>query len=252
MSSLFFIAPMIRKKYIPGGSLPECVDSYLFRQGIKLMTGQIKNKQRGVAAKTKAEWGYTLNNPVKNVKKVPMQASKVRFFDKKELALLLNKTSGVWREFVVMAINTGMRRGEILKLTWHDINMSERIISVPATKTYKLRHIPINNTLYDFLVSKKEKAKSEYVIAYPDAEPVSPVVASRYFGKIMKRLKIKNASIHTLRHTFASYLVMGGVDIISVKELLGHSDLRMTQIYAHLRPGYLQNTVTKLDGLLTI
>jgi integrase len=243
---------MIRKKYIPGGSLPECVDSYLFRQGIKLMTGQIKNKQRGVAAKTKAEWGYTLNNPVKNVKKVPMQASKVRFFDKKELALLLNKTSGVWREFVVMAINTGMRRGEILKLTWHDINMSERIISVPATKTYKLRHIPINNTLYDFLVSKKEKAKSEYVIAYPDAEPVSPVVASRYFGKIMKRLKIKNASIHTLRHTFASYLVMGGVDIISVKELLGHSDLRMTQIYAHLRPGYLQNTVTKLDGLLTI
>ena len=55
LSSLFFIAPMIRKKYIPGGSLPECVDSYLFRQGIKLMTGQIKNKQRGVAAKTKNE-----------------------------------------------------------------------------------------------------------------------------------------------------------------------------------------------------
>jgi integrase len=144
------------------------------------------------------------------------------------------------RTAVVLAINTGLRRSELLGLTWDQVDLSRGVIRLEMTKSGKRREVPLNAESYAALVS------------------LGPKDTGRVFSKQSLRKAYENAvgnatlddvNFHTLRHTFASWAVMRGVSLKELQELLGHSSLAMTMRYAHLAPERLRSAVARLEGL---
>ncbi len=138
---------------------------------------------------------------------------------------------------VITAMNTGLRRGELLGLTWKDVVLERGYLTVKAenAKSKKTRTVPLNNTVIDVLSDWKEQNPlSEYVFVSSEGKPLTDV--KKPWMKLLSDAAIEDFRFHDLRHHFASKLVMAGVDLNTVRELLGHSDLKMTLRYAHLAP----------------
>ncbi len=142
---------------------------------------------------------------------------------------------------VLLAMNTGLRRGELLALEWSDINLDARMLTVRRenAKSGKQRHVPLNAEALAVLTQwASQTAGSGSVFG------VASVKSG--WGSLLAAAKVENFRFHDLRHHFASRLVMGGVDLNTVRELLGHADLAMTLRYAHLAPEHLAAAVEKL------
>ena len=161
---------------------------------------------------TKAvEWGLVSSNPVKKVKLFPEKPNKLRVLSNGEFEKLYNASSDFLKPILVIAINTGLRRSEIFNLGWEDINFKEGFIYVSDSKNNDSRVVPINQTLRDTLVLLKNKSSGEYLFSYGDSgEPVKSIKTR--FWAALRRLGIDHCRLHDLRHTFASRLVMSGVD----------------------------------------
>jgi len=126
-----------------------------------------------------------------------------------------------------------MRRGEILSLKWEQVDLQKKEIRVIQTKTDKPRTVDINSRLFELLMNLKGQGENDSCVF------LNPKTG-RPYGKLQKSFKtacekagIKNLRLHDLRHTFASRLIERGADIIRVKELLGHSTVRITERYLH-------------------
>jgi integrase len=137
-----------------------------------------------------------------------------------------------------------MRRGEILSLTWDQVDLDSGIITVEKSKNDGIRHIPINKQLTNEFNAVKINSAGRYVFSKKSGEPYRDIRAS--FQSALKRAGIKDCRFHDLRHTFASHLVMNGTDIATVKELLGHKSITMTMRYAHLSQEHKQKAVESL------
>lgn len=138
---------------------------------------------------------------------------------------------------ILLAMNTGLRRGELLSLTWSDIYFTERYLQVRGgnAKSKQGRIIPLNNEAYNALFNWREQnQKATYVFEGKMGVPLTEV--KKPWGMVTKIAEIEGFNFHDLRHHFASKLVMAGVDLNTVRELLGHADLKMTLRYAHLAP----------------
>ncbi|MDA2920745.1 site-specific integrase [Desulfobacterota bacterium AH_259_B03_O07] len=195
---------------------------------------------------TKAiEWGLITSSPARNVKLFRVQPNKLRVLSNEEFQNIYNEASEFLRPILLFALNTGMRQGEILKLRWDDINLNQEYINVRDTKNNESRNIPINETLKIIIDSLKKNSDNEYVFAYKNGEPVRSVKTAFYSA--LRRSKIDKCRFHDLRHTFATRLVMAGVDIVTVKELLGHKDISMTMRYSHPTPQHKQHAVEKIN-----
>jgi len=149
---------------------------------------------------------------------------------------------------VLVSLNTGLRRGELLKLRWENISFEQRMLTVVGntSKTGKTRHIPLNDEALNTLKKWKDQPglKSAYVFGDSTGEPLQGMKTS--WQNLLVRARVNDFRWHDLRHTFASKLVMAGVDLNTVRELLGHSDYKMTLRYAHLAPRHKQDAVDKL------
>jgi integrase len=132
---------------------------------------------------------------------------------------------------VLLALNTGLRRGELTSLTWEDINLPKKRLTVraAAAKGGKRRDVPLNREARDVLTRWQEQTGEEGVVFN-----VRDVKKS--WAALMTDAKVEGFNFHDLRHTFASQLVMAGADLNTVRELLGHADMKMTLRYAHLSP----------------
>ncbi|MHB1697439.1 MAG: site-specific integrase [bacterium] len=147
---------------------------------------------------------------------------------------------------VITALNTGMRRSEILYLTWDRVDLANRIILLDKTKNGERREIPINDTLFAALSVLIRNIKCDYVFYNPATlKPFSDL--KRVFGTALRKSHILDFRFHDLRHTFASMLVMKGVDLVAVKQLMGHKDIKMTLRYSHLSQAHIRNAVGVLD-----
>jgi len=180
------------------------------------------------------DWGYAKENPVKRVKFYTEKDNlKERILTEKEEDRLLEASSEHLRPILIVALNTGMRRGEILNLKWENIDFQAKEILVENTKSGRPRTIDINSHLLNELVKLKNEAQdSQNVFLNPKTgEPYKKLQTS--FNGTRRRAGIKNLRFHDLRHTFASRLVERGVDLIRVKELLGHSSVKITERYTH-------------------
>ena len=148
---------------------------------------------------------------------------------------------------IITALHTGMRRGEILKLKWEDIDFKNGFIFVKDSKNYEGRAIPLSKTLQQVLQGLPRHI-SGYVFCDKNGKPYNEIKKS--FNRALKYAGIRDFHFHDLRHTFASWLVMEGVDLATVKELLGHKSINMTMRYAHLAPSHKEKAIKVLDGAL--
>lgn len=139
---------------------------------------------------------------------------------------------------MLLSLNTGMRRGEVFNLTWADIDLENKLITVEGdtSKSGQTRHIPMNKETVATIEGwrKQHPRNSGYVFPGKDGKRLDNVKKS--WDGLLKLARIESFRWHDLRHTFASKLVMAGVPLNTVRDLLGHSDLAMTLRYAHLAP----------------
>jgi len=148
---------------------------------------------------------------------------------------------------VLLTFNTGLRRGEVLQLRWADVDLLQRelIVRGDNAKSGKTRHIPLNNEALTTLQQwRSDSTSTEWVFAGRDGERMQAVKTS--WTGVLRSAAIIDFRWHDLRHHFASRLVMNGVDLNTVRELLGHSDLSMTLRYAHLSPEHKADAVARL------
>lgn len=152
------------------------------------------------------------------------------------------------KPLVLLSLNTGIRRGEAFNLMWSDIDLEGANLTVEGeiAKTDQTRHIPLNTEALNVLQGWRAQSSGDgYVFPADDGKNRLDNV-NKSWGRVLKKAEVSGFRWHDLRHTFASNLVIAGENLNTVRELLGHSDLKMTQRYAHLSPEKKRTAVEKL------
>jgi integrase len=141
-----------------------------------------------------------------------------------------------------------MRRGELFHLKWSDVDFSRKILTVQGAtaKSRKTRHIPLSLEAFDVLNRFNSQSQGNELV-FPDDEGGLLTTIYSLWQNLMKDARIENFRFHDCRHDFASQLVMKGVDLNTVRELLGHRTIEMTLRYAHLAPEKLAAAIAMLD-----
>lgn len=186
---------------------------------------------------------------VRNVKLLPENNRRLRFLSIEECQRLIECCHKDLKPIVIVALNTGMRRSEIFNLKWEQVDLRHGFILLDTSKNGERREIPINTTLeYLFKEMSQRSVESKYVFAGKTGKPLTDI--KKGFRTALLKAGIHDFRFHDIRHTFASQLVMAGIDLTSVKELLGHKSLTMTMRYSHLSPGHKRKAVHVLDRLM--
>ncbi|MCK9554952.1 tyrosine-type recombinase/integrase [bacterium] len=198
------------------------------------------------------KWGYSKENPAINIRFLKEDKNKkARFLSKEECQILLEKCDKSLYPIFYTFLYTGMRKAELENLKWDDIDFERRKIKIRIKDDWRPksseREIPISNGLYDVLKKQENLKKGPYVFHYA-GDKIPPNSLRKKLLRITKKCGFPEVTkIHTLRHTFASHLVMNGVDLPTVKKLMGHSDIAITMIYSHLTDDHVDKAVERLD-----
>jgi len=166
--------------------------------------------------------------------------------EKKEIKRLYNTCPEYLKSIVALAVCTGMRRGEILNLKWPDVDFRRKIITILKTKGQKKREVPVGVGISRLLLKQRKHPDNPYVFCYEDGRCIGSF--KRSFKTALKRAGIKDFTFHDLRHTFASHLVMSGVDLKTVQEIMGHSSFTTTLRYAHLAQNHKRRAMEIFDS----
>jgi integrase len=200
------------------------------------------------------EWDMVESEVLKRVRKVKLlqdDSKRLRYLSKEECQDLINSCDSHLKHIVITALNTGMRKAEILSLKWDHVDLRHGFILLDVTKNGERREIPINKTLEAIFLDKSLIRRLDVPYVFYDPATGNPYQdVKRSFKTALRKAKIRDFHFHDLRHTFASHLVMSGVDITTVKELLGHKTLTMTLRYSHLAPSHKVKAVDILDNTL--
>lgn len=231
---------------------PQLIESYKkFRSegGTKASTINTELNTIKAALNRAVALNYLARNPCREVKKLKAPRKQVRFLSQEEVRKLIEAGNGRMGPIIETLLYTGLRRGELTHLAWADVDLQRRIVAVQAKggwhpKDYEVRHIPMAPRLFELL--KSLPRGENWVFSTRGGGPHAGHILSRDFRKLVRLCGIKGVSLHTLRHTFASHLVMNGTDVYTVQKLLGHSSIKTTEIYAHLAPDFLRAAVEKL------
>jgi len=180
------------------------------------------------------EEGYLETNPARRVKLFSEQNTiRERILTKEEEIRLLAASAPHLRSILILALNTGMRRGEILNLKWRNVDFQMDSLVVERTKSKKVRHVPMNEAVRNELLRLKARSgRNTYVFLNPKTEgPISSVKTA--FKAACRRAGIGGFRFHDLRHTFATRCIRAGVDLGTLQSLLGHFSLQVTTRYVH-------------------
>ncbi|MCC7201869.1 MAG: site-specific integrase [Nitrospirae bacterium] len=233
-------------------SVVEQLQTDLIKRGLKNCScNKVLNILKHMFSKA-ADWDMVESEVLKNVRKVKLlrdDSERLRYLSKEECQALINACDPHLKPIVITALNTGMRRGEILSLRWDNIDLKHGFILLDVTKNGEKRQIPIHDTLRKTLTGITRRIDIQHVF-------YDPITGKQYkdvkhsFQTACKRAGIRDFHFHDLRHTFASQLVMTGVDITTVGKLLGHKTLAMTLRYSHLAPEHMVKAMDILDNAL--
>ena len=188
------------------------------------------------------EWEYNPSCHIKSAYVVKEDREFPRFLTRQEIVRLLGAIDDPrFRLCVEFALYSGLRRSEIVQLTWAHVD-PRGFILVPLGKSRRERYLPISERLRDVLERLKALG-----LPGPKLFPWGKDAISHKFKKYAKKAGLSDVRFHDLRHTFASHLVMSGVDIRTVQKLMGHSDIKATLVYAHLSPDHLTAAMDQLN-----
>ena len=213
-------------------------------------------------------------NPTRKIKRIPEKKNdNLRVFTREEQIRLENYIDKLDNQeyFVyIFVLYTGLRLGEVMALTWNDINLKTGIMTINKTK-YKttdnngrwyyvtdtpktdksIREIPLPNFLKEKLKQLKREKISKYVITRNNGEELTDKVVVWRLGMILKRIHIRRLSFHSLRHTFATRALENKMDIKTLSEILGHSDITTTlNIYTHSLMNHKKQAMRKIKRLV--
>jgi site-specific recombinase XerD len=188
-----------------------------------------------------------IENPVKQVRLFRVDNEITNVLSKEDEVKLLDSASPHLKRIIVCALDTGMRLGEILSLTWRQVDVSRGVIRVEHTKSGKPREIPISERLRTTL--GRAGVHDEPVFVGPKGVGVSSVKTAMNAALRRAGLTTKGYRFHDLRHTFATRLIEHGVDPFTVQELLGHQSITTTQRYAHPARKSKVEAIKKLSSL---
>ena len=198
--------------------------------------------------------GKVKDNPARLVKHRQENNARIRWLSTEEEVRLRAVLSATCPEHIPeldLALNTGLRLSELYALDWGNVNIARRVLTVPRPKNGEMRHVPLNSpALAALAVLEKGSEAIGPVIRNANG---GPLTSPRYwFEPAIRSAKIRSFSWHCLRHTFASRLVMAGVDLRTVQELMGHKSIQMTVRYSHLTPKHTLAAVEKLAGPIPV
>ena len=194
---------------------------------------------------------HVTSNPAKGIDKFPDSPDKaVQFFTEEQMDSIFENSPEKLRDLFEFYYLTGLRNGELINLTWSDVDLGNKQIKIESktnwnTKTRNVRYIPLNDKAIEILNRQPHYKDHEFVFTILKGTPLSKQYARKVLKKILSKIGL-TGSPHKFRHTFASHLVMKGVSIYEVSRLLGHTNIEMTMKYAHLAPDHLRKAIERL------
>ena len=196
------------------------------------------------------DYGMIQSKPCQRVRKFQLNNRRERYLSVEEETRLMGMLFGrraYLRPIVILALNTGMRRGEILNLEWWQIDFSSNRLIVTKTKSGKPRHIPMNKIVRETLLELKESSKGKYVFE-SQKNPGHPIHdPKKAFKSALKDAGVENFRFHDLRHTAGTRLAEAGADAFTIKDILGHASIQTSAIYVHATDERKRRAVSALE-----
>lgn len=207
------------------------------------------------------QWGWTGSNPVDGVNKITkIRNERTRFLGDDERAALLAacKASENTHLYpvVVFALSTGARKGEVLDLTFNDLDLKRGSAILRDTKNGETRAVPVVKSLHGLLTDHLAKVKALYEEleeappqrwVFPRSDGQAPIDIRTAWETAREKAKISDFRFHDLRHSTASYLAMNGASLVEIAEVLGHKTLQMVKRYAHLSESHVKDLVERVN-----
>ena len=196
------------------------------------------------------DWGWLEGNPLRKVSRLKEPRGRVRVLDDHERERLLASCRNSYEprlySLVVLALSTGARQGELLRLKWQDIDFNRGVAVVHETKNKSRKALPITGLANDLLRNRStvRRIDSDYVFSDSKGNPSYPRVA---WERALKEAQIADFRFHDLRHSAASYLAMNGATLAEIAEVLGHKTLAMVKRYSHLTEQHTSKVVARMN-----
>jgi len=226
---------------------------------ISPVTVNIELRSLRAAMNRAFDWKLLSSNPFTRQKLCLVPEQPPTYFSVEDFEKLIVAITDDWfKRITLFSVLTGLRRSEVTNLQWSDINFTQKTLIVHSkadfkTKSGRRRVIAVSDTAMQILSDRQiVTGQVDYIFMYNDKK-INPNLLTKKLKKAVKKSKLKDQRLHfhSLRHTFASWLAQKGTSIYEIQKLLGHSDIKTTQIYAHLLPNELHNTVGKLEGMVS-
>ncbi len=197
------------------------------------------------------EWGWLDDNPMRKVRKLKEPRGRVRFLSDDERSRLLEACqahSPALYSIVVLALSTGARQGEILSLTWRDIDLARGMIILEETKNNERRAIPLQGHALELIKKMSKVKRIDTDLLFPSRQdPSKPLDIHSIWRAAVNKAGIEDFRFHDLRHSAASYLAMSGASLAEIADVLGHKTLQMVKRYAHLSEQHTAGVVARMN-----
>ena len=206
------------------------------------------------------EWGWMDDNPMRKVSKAREARGRVRYLSDAERKALLAACESHKNDYlypiVVLALSTGMRQSEIMRLCWKDIDFERSTITLHETKNGERRVVPLVGKANEILRAKLDAHSSTEAHLFPSKRPTRvrvettehiPLFIRGAWQEVVEKAKLKDFRFHDLRHSAASYLAMNGASLTDIAEVLGHKTLQMVKRYAHLSEAHTNKIVAAMN-----
>ena len=231
------------------GNIPAAEAQRLHSEAIGHPTSATANRYlsllRSIFNKAEAWGDFHGKNPCSGIKKGRESAHRLRYLSQGEMECLLAAVNPRLYPVVVCALLTGMRRGEILGLTWENVSLEHDTLYIRMSKSGKPREIPIPSKLREVLIGLGPKPRGPLF-------ELPLIMLRRYFERALKDAGIFGFHFHDLRHTFASHFLMRTNDLSALQRLLGHSTPSMTLRYAHLSKGHMAANIAAFESAIPV
>lgn len=215
------------------------------------------------------EWGWLEDSPMRKVTKLREARGRVRFLDEEERERLLRtckeSSNPHLYPVVLIALSTGMRHGEIINLTWADVDLPRKRVILQETKNGERRAVPLAGAALEVLARLEKNRRIDTNLLFPKLRPIplnqttervdlervqkvqKPVELRGAWVSALKKAGLKDFRFHDLRHCAASYLAMSGASLAEIADILGHKTLAMVKRYAHLSDSHKHSVVDRMN-----
>ena len=197
------------------------------------------------------DWGWVDDSPLRKVAKPKQPRGRERFLSDDERQRLLDacksSTSTFLHTVVVLALSTGMRRGEIMNLRWPQVDLKRGQILLHDTKNGSSRSAPLTGLALTMLTDISKVRRLDTDLVFYGTDPRKSVDLKKPWTTAVTKAKLKDFRFHDLRHSAASYLAMNGASTIEIAAVLGHKTLQMVKRYSHLANSHTTRVVTSMN-----